>query len=111
MKLPDDPIIFVPKSSRNKLQDNSDLVHEEFAKTIGKVACVLSGKSELLLPKCNSISPNEECDLLCDNISIGGDCVLTGPTVGASVFIPFLVLIEKTMPASVKLGECYISYG
>ncbi|XP_072111128.1 serine/threonine-protein kinase ATR isoform X3 [Mobula birostris] len=88
----------------NKLQDNSILVHEEFASNVGKIACVLSGKSELLLPKYDSLSPSEDYDLLCGNISIGGDCALTGPVVGPSVFIPFLVLIEKTMPASVKLA-------
>ncbi|XP_069753467.1 serine/threonine-protein kinase ATR isoform X3 [Narcine bancroftii] len=88
----------------NKLQESSDMVQEEFANAIGKVACVLSGKSELLLPKYDSISLNEDCGLLCGNISIGGDWELTGPTIDPSVFIPFLVLIEKTMPASVKLA-------
>ncbi|XP_067898685.1 serine/threonine-protein kinase ATR isoform X4 [Heterodontus francisci] len=88
----------------NKLQDDSNLVNEGLANNVGKLACVLSGKSELLLPKSDLILTNEDCELLCSNITVRRECTPAGPAVGPSIFIPFLVLIGKTMPASVKLA-------
>ncbi|XP_078420317.1 serine/threonine-protein kinase ATR [Cetorhinus maximus] len=88
----------------NKLQDDSNLIHEELANNVGKLACVLSGKSELLLPINDLLLTNEDCELLCSNITVRSECALAGPSVGPSTFIPFLVLIGKSMPASVKLA-------
>ncbi|XP_060690494.1 serine/threonine-protein kinase ATR [Hemiscyllium ocellatum] len=86
----------------NILQEESNLIREELANNVGKLICVLSSKSELLLPTNDLPLTNADCELLCHNISVRSECTLAGPTVEPSILIPFLVLIQKSMPASVK---------
>uniref|UniRef100_A0A4W3HYM3 Serine/threonine-protein kinase ATR n=1 Tax=Callorhinchus milii TaxID=7868 RepID=A0A4W3HYM3_CALMI len=88
----------------SKLQDNSSLVQEALASSVGMLACVLSGKSQLMLPKSDLAVPHADGDLLCSHIIVRTDSPKSMPTVGASVFIPFLALIRKKMPTSVKLA-------
>ncbi|GCC38565.1 hypothetical protein chiPu_0017080 [Chiloscyllium punctatum] len=93
---------FIEELLLNKLQDESNLIREELANNVGKLICVLSSKSELLLPTNDLPLTNTDCELLCHNISVRSECTLAGPTVEPSILIPFLVLIQKSMPASVK---------
>ncbi|XP_075058037.1 serine/threonine-protein kinase ATR [Mixophyes fleayi] len=90
----------IPKTLLDHLNDDSELVRTEFAKSISKLACGLTIGFEVY----NSAKvPPTECGLLCSNLRVA---LLppSGHGIGASVFKPFLSLLNRRMPSSVKMA-------
>ncbi|XP_072266233.1 serine/threonine-protein kinase ATR [Pyxicephalus adspersus] len=88
----------IQKTLLDHVNDNSELVKKEFANAMSKLAFGISIDYDLHTP---AIEP--EHDLLCSSLRV---TILPPPalSVGASVFKPFLSLLDQNMPSSVKMA-------
>ncbi|XP_053315671.1 serine/threonine-protein kinase ATR [Spea bombifrons] len=91
----------IPEIFLEHLDDESELVKREFAGAIGKLACGLACGFDL---KNSPVEPSAECDLLCGSLRV---MILPTPEpsrVCASAFKPFLSLLDRSTPSSVKMA-------
>ncbi|XP_075426221.1 serine/threonine-protein kinase ATR isoform X3 [Ascaphus truei] len=92
----------VPQVLLDHLSDDSEMVQREFASILGMLACGLSSGFEL---RNAPIEPSAECggvDILCSRLTVTS-LPRDGPSViDASVFKPFISLLGKSIPSSVK---------
>ncbi|OXB83105.1 UNVERIFIED_CONTAM: hypothetical protein H355_016669 [Colinus virginianus] len=89
----------------NQIQDESELVKEACAAVVGKLSCCLSGTFSIQPPSADSAMKHVTCDILCNSLIVTSDHEKTC-SVQASVFKPFLILLENKVSSSVKLGKC-----
>lgn len=94
----------IPKILLDKVMDESDLVKKEFANITGKLACGLSGAFELGSPSVEPLSENMDCPLLSGSLTVTSQQQVNKPSISASVFQPFICLLEKSIPSPVKLA-------
>ncbi|KAM8952244.1 serine/threonine-protein kinase ATR isoform 2-T2 [Pelodytes ibericus] len=91
----------IPKILLDHLNDDSELVRREFASVVGKLACGLASGFEI---QHSPTQPKAECDLLCSSLRM---IALPPPLHSlASVFVfkPFLSLLDRSVPSSVKMA-------
>ncbi|KAM5163022.1 serine/threonine-protein kinase ATR [Mantella aurantiaca] len=87
----------IPKSLLDHLNDDSDVVRKEFANAMSKLTFCLSIDHHV---RTSTMEP--EGDLLCSNLRV---TILPPPSaIGASVFKPFLSLLDRNMPSPVKMA-------
>uniref|UniRef100_H3ANL6 Serine/threonine-protein kinase ATR n=1 Tax=Latimeria chalumnae TaxID=7897 RepID=H3ANL6_LATCH len=87
-----------------KLKDDSDLVRQELASIIGCLACELSGTFEMKLPSTEPVLHQADYDLLCNYLTVNCECVPVAPPIEASVFTPFLELLNAQVLSSIKFA-------
>ncbi|KAM4771138.1 serine/threonine-protein kinase ATR [Rhinophrynus dorsalis] len=91
----------IPKIVIDHLNDDSELVKKEFANGLGKFASGLANGFEL---RTSSTEPTDESDLLCSSLKVICLPPSGSPGITASTFIPFLSLLDRSMPCSVKMA-------
>nr|XP_033814332.1 serine/threonine-protein kinase ATR isoform X1 [Geotrypetes seraphini] len=94
----------VPQILLDKVSDNSNLVRKELAGIVGKLACCLSGASELEKPSADPFVDGMDCNLLCSSIHLMMLPHHACTTIDASTFKPFLFLLDRNIPSAVKLA-------
>uniref|UniRef100_A0A8C5MNU7 Serine/threonine-protein kinase ATR n=1 Tax=Leptobrachium leishanense TaxID=445787 RepID=A0A8C5MNU7_9ANUR len=83
------------------LNDESELVKKEFASAVGKIACGVTGSFELENLPLESAA---EHPLLCSNLRMIPVLPQEASLACASIFKPFLSLLKRSAPSSVKLA-------
>ncbi|XP_073435201.1 serine/threonine-protein kinase ATR isoform X1 [Dendrobates tinctorius] len=91
----------LPKALLEHFNDHSKLVKKELAQAMTKLACGVSIGFTLW----DSVKgPAMDCDLLCCSLRLNL-LPLSGPSAtSASFFKPFLYLLDRSMPSSVKMA-------
>ncbi|KAG8580917.1 hypothetical protein GDO81_007479 [Engystomops pustulosus] len=91
----------LPRTLLERLNDSSELVKKELAQTMSKLSCGFTmGFERHDLQK----GPSIFCDLLCCSLRLNLMPVSAPSAITASFFKPFLVLLDRTMPSSVKMA-------
>ncbi|CAH2247104.1 serine threonine- kinase atr isoform X1 [Pelobates cultripes] len=91
----------IPQIFIDNLNDDSEMVKREFASAMGKLACGLAGGFEIHnLP----VEPPADCDLLCTSLKMISVTPPESSHASASIFKPFLALLERNVPSSVKIA-------
>ncbi|XP_065530996.1 serine/threonine-protein kinase ATR isoform X2 [Lathamus discolor] len=95
--------IMIPKALLNQIKDESELVKEACAAILGKLSCCLSGTFSVQPSLVDSAIKEVTYDILCSSLSVSSAHEKTC-SVQASVFKPFLTLLENKVSSSVKLA-------
>uniref|UniRef100_A0A671W862 Serine/threonine-protein kinase ATR n=1 Tax=Sparus aurata TaxID=8175 RepID=A0A671W862_SPAAU len=84
----------------SRLEDSSEKVKTELARIIGQLSCIQSGLSELSDTRAEFAGPPQ---ILCHQISLAAEHAgNTSPPLKANIVKPFLPLLRKQAPSSVK---------
>ena len=85
-----------------RLEDSSEQVKKELARIIGQLSCIQSQLSQLSETHAESTRPPQ---ILCHQLSLAAEHAgNTCPSLRATVVRPFLPLLKKQAPSSVKQG-------
>ena len=98
-----------PCDVRSKLEDSSEQVREELARTLGQLTCIQSHCSKLAAIR--SVSPQAPPPrILCSRLGLASEHAgETEAAVAASVIRPYLALLGGQSPSGVKQGMCCVS--
>lgn len=85
-------------SCSSRLEDSSEQVKREFARTVGQLSCLKSDTSHLSASQSSS-------ELLCQTLSLASEHAgTTFPSLRATFVNPFLKLLTHQSPSSIKQG-------
>ncbi|XP_040283994.1 serine/threonine-protein kinase ATR isoform X1 [Bufo bufo] len=91
----------VPKVLLEHLNDNSKLVRKELAQAMTKLACGITIGFAL---QDSGEGPATDCDLLCCSLRLNLIPASGSSSINASFFMPFLFLLDRSMPSCVKMA-------
>ncbi|XP_044146292.1 serine/threonine-protein kinase ATR isoform X2 [Bufo gargarizans] len=91
----------VPKVLLEHLNDNSKLVRKELAQAMTKLAC---GITIGFVLQDSGEGPATDCDLLCCSLRLNLIPASGSSSINASFFMPFLFLLDRSMPSCVKMA-------
>ncbi|KAM5334463.1 serine/threonine-protein kinase ATR isoform 2-T2 [Glossophaga mutica] len=94
----------VPKILIDKVKDDSDIVKKEFASVLGQLVCTLHGMFYLTSSLIEPFSEHGHTDLFCKSLKVTSQHECSSSRLRASVFKPFLFLLEKKVSSLVKLA-------
>ncbi|KAM8736458.1 serine/threonine-protein kinase ATR isoform 1-T1 [Acanthopagrus schlegelii] len=84
----------------SRLEDSSEKVKTELARIVGQLSCIQSGLSQLRDTRAEFSRPPK---ILCHQISLAAEHAgNTSPSLKANIVKPFLPLLRKQAPSSVK---------
>lgn len=99
-------IMFMVCVCSSRLEDSSEKVKTELARIIGQLSCIQSGLSELSDTRAEFAGPTQ---ILCHQISLAAEHAgNTSPPLKANIVKPFLPLLRKQAPSSVKQGTFFL---
>ncbi|XP_043927908.1 serine/threonine-protein kinase ATR [Protopterus annectens] len=87
----------------DQLNDSSDLVKQAVASILGHLVCGLSGMFDLKIPSTEPLMHITGVVLLCSHLSSASVHGQASPLVEASVLVPFVALLERSIHSSVKI--------
>ncbi|KAG8445307.1 hypothetical protein GDO86_010190 [Hymenochirus boettgeri] len=90
----------IPTVLIDKLKDESEMVKREFARAVGKFVSGLSSGFELLYSK---VKPTSACDLLCSSLRVNPLPLSRTTHLTPSAIKPFLLLLDRKIPCSIKI--------
>lgn len=100
----EDHFIFIWVSCSSRLEDSSEQVKRELAKTVGQLSCLQSDTSQLSTSPCSS-------ELLSQTLCLASEHAgATVASLRASFVKPFLTLLMCQSPSSVKQGILILYY-
>ena len=91
---------------RSKLEDSSEQVREELARTLGQLTCIQSHCSKLAAI-CAASPQAPPTRILCSRLGLAAEHAgKTEASLPASVIRPYLPLLGGQSPSGVKQGMC-----